>query len=327
MNNDTLTAIAGIRVGHAALPGGMSGCTVVMADGGAEAGVDVRGGAPSTLGADSLNPVNLIRTVHALFFSGGSAFGLSVADGVRRFLAERGRGFDTGCGVVPIVAGAVIFDLNVNDSDRRPDAALGYEACLSASSGPVEEGSVGAGAGATVGKIYGSARGMKAGLGSACIQAESGVSVGALMVVNAIGNVVDPASGKHLAGCRRAPDSPEILDAELEMERMRQLQGFPQQQATVVGCVAANVRLSKTQLTKVAQMAHDGLARTIHPIHTIHDGDAIFALSCGKMEDVDVSIVGSLAARATALAVLRGVRKARSQGALPSCMDLSNRTT
>ena len=320
--NDTLTALECIRVGHAVLPDAPSGCTVILPEGGATAGVDVRGGAPGTCGTDTLNPLNLVDRVHGLFFSGGSAFGLSVAEGVKRFLRERRIGFDSGHGIIPIVCGAMIFDLGLNKTESHPDAQLGYEACCNVSHEPVAEGSVGAGTGATVGKLYGVERGMKGGLGNACIVAPTGVMVGALMVVNAFGNIVDPALGRTIAGCRENPQSPTILEARSEMLRLMRLRGFPDGQHTVVGAVATNVRLNKTQLTKVAQMAHDGLARTIDPAHTLYDGDTIFALSCGKLEDVEVTIVGALAAQATAQAVLRAVRQARSIGGLPAHMDL-----
>ncbi len=320
--NDTITAIAGLTVGHASLPETPSGCTVIFPRGGAVAGVDVRGGAPGTYGTDALNPVCLVDRIHGLFFAGGSAFGLSVAEGLKRFLVEQQVGFDTGCGLVPIVAGAIIFDLGVNCSHQYPDAALGYEACLKASPEPVAEGSVGAGLGATIGKLYGLNRAMKAGLGSAFIRAHSGLEVGALIVVNALGDIVDPARGQLLAGCRKSTVSRELIDSERELHKLTTLVGFQDGQHTVVGTVATNARFNKTQLTKVAQMAHDGLARTIYPAHTLYDGDTLFALSCGDLETVEVTVVGALAAQVTAQAVLRAVRKAHSLGNhLPACED------
>lgn len=320
--NDTLTAIESLRVGHAILSDGLSGCTVVLPRNGATAGVDVRGGAPATCGTDTLNPLNLVHRVHGIFFSGGSSFGLSVAEGVKRYLSERGVGFNAGHALVPIVAGGMIFDLGVSAADRHPDAVLGYEACLNASEAPVEEGSVGAGLGATVGKLHGLRRGMKGGLGSACLEAPTGVQVGALMVVNAFGNVVEPMGGRILAGCRESAESLRILDAEEEIRNLTRLQGFPEGEHTVVGVVATNVRLSKTQLTKVAQMAHDGLARTIFPAHTLYDGDTIFALSCGGGPDAEVSIIGALAAQATAQAVVRAVKRAWAVNQLPGYLDV-----
>ncbi len=322
MSNNTLTAIAGIAVGHAALPDIPSGCTVIIPEGGAVAGVDVRGGAPGTYGTDALSPLCLVDRIHGLFFAGGSAFGLGVAEGVKSFLREQQVGFDSGCGLIPIVAGAIIFDLGLNPSGHYPDAALGYEACLKASSEPVAEGCVGAGLGATVGKLYGLDRAMKAGLGSAFVRARSGVEVGALIVVNAFGDIVDPTCGRLLAGCRKDSVSKELIDSEQELQGLTTLLGFQDGQHTVVGVVATNVEFNKTQLTKVAQMAHDGLARTVCPAHTLYDGDTLFALSCGDLAGVEVTVVGALAAQVTAQAVLRAVRKAHSFGScLPACED------
>lgn len=322
MKNDTLTAIDGIRVGHAELDGIPSGCTVVLPGGGAIAGVDVRGGAPGTYGTDAFYPLNLVDQVHGLFFTGGSAFGHNVAGGVRQYLRERNLGFDTGHGLVPIVAGAVIFDLSINRSAVYPDAALGYAACVSASTDPVAEGNTGAGRGATVGKLYGIEQAMAGGVGSACVFAARGVRVGALFVVNAFGDVVDPDNRKILAGTRKDRTRLELVDSDSELMRIEQFQGFPNGQATVVGVVATNVKCNKTQLTKVAQMAHDGMARTVYPAHTMHDGDAIFALSAGEIKGVEVSIVGALAARATAEAIIRAVRNARALDAIPCHSDL-----
>ena len=287
MKNDTLTAIDGIRVGHAELDGIPSGCTVVLPGGGAIAGVDVRGGAPGTYGTDAFYPLNLVDQVHGLFFTGGSAFGHNVAGGVRQYLRERNLGFDTGHGLVPIVAGAVIFDLSITRSAVYPDAALGYAACVSASTDPVAEGNTGAGRGATVGKLYGIEQAMAGGVGSACVFAARGVRVGALFVVNAFGDVVDPDNRKILAGTRKDRTRLELVDSDAELMRIEQFQGFPDGQATVVGVVATNVKCNKTQLTKVAQMAHEGMARTVYPAHTMHDGDAIFALSVGEIKGVE----------------------------------------
>jgi L-aminopeptidase/D-esterase-like protein len=326
MPNDTLTAIKGLAVGHAALPDSPSGCTVIIPAGGAVAGVDIRGGAPGTYGTDALSPLCLVDRVHGLFFSGGSAFGLSVADGLRRFLREQQIGFDSGSGLIPIVAGAIIFDLGFNCSEQYPDAALGYAACQSASSDVVVEGCAGAGLGATVGKLYGLECAMKSGLGSAILRSETGVEVGALIVVNAFGDIVDPAVGRPIAGCRKNDSSNELIDSEREMQRLTQLRPFVDGQHTVVGVVATNVKLNKTQLTKVAQMAHDGLARTVYPAHTLYDGDTLFALSCGDLESVDVTIVGSLAAQVTAQAILRAVRKASPLGNLPAYENLLSTT-
>jgi L-aminopeptidase/D-esterase-like protein len=322
MSNNTLTAIRGIAVGHAGLPDTPSGCTVVIPTGGAVAGVDVRGGAPGTYGTDTLNPVNLVDRVHGLFFTGGSGFGLGVAEGLKLFLKEQNVGFNSGHGLVPIIAGAVIFDLGMNRSERYPDPALGYMACQNASFDPVTEGCVGAGLGATVGKLYGLERAMKSGLGSTFLRTETGLEVGALIVVNAFGDIVDPALNQPIAGCRKSAVSKELIDSDREIQRLATLRLFVDGQHTVVGVVATNARLTKTQLTKVAQMAHDGLARTVYPAHTLYDGDTLFALSCGELESVEVTVIGALAARVTAQAVLRAVHKAHALGDLPAYMDL-----
>ncbi|MCU0571514.1 MAG: P1 family peptidase [Syntrophobacteraceae bacterium] len=322
MENDTLTAVEGIRVGHAALPGVLSGCTVILPVGGATAGVDVRGGAPATCGTDTLNPLNLVHKVHGIFFAGGSTYGMGVAEGVKRYLRERSVGFESGYGPIPIVGGAMIFDLNLNRSDRFPDADLGYECCMSATSQPVPQGSVGAGIGASVGKIHGLERAMKGGVGSSCVEGASGLKVAALMVVNAFGNIVDPAGHRTIAGCREDPGSLQLVDADLEMRRLTRLRGFPDGRHTIIGAVATNVKLTKRELTKVAQMAHDGLARTVIPAHTLYDGDTIFALSHGTIEGVEVTIVGALAAQAVADAVLKAARAAESLGGLPAHRNL-----
>ncbi|MGV8074010.1 MAG: P1 family peptidase [Syntrophobacteraceae bacterium] len=323
MTNDTLTAIDGILVGHASLPGAPSGCTVILPEGGAIAGVDVRGGAPGTYGTDTLNPLNIVDRIHGLFFAGGSSFGLSVADGLKQFLLKKNVGFNSGHAIIPIISGAIIFDLGLNQTDRRPDAALGYDACLNASRSPVEEGCVGAGHGATIGKLFGVSRAMKGGLGSACIETTTGAKVAALMVVNAFGNVVDPSTNRIIAGCRESEQSLNLVDAELEIRKLSRLRDFPVGENTAVGVVVTNVKLDKTQLTKVAQMAHDGLARTIYPAHTLFDGDAIFALSCGNHDFVDVSIIGALAAQAIAESVVRAAHKAHSLANLPAYADLN----
>ncbi|SMC22806.1 L-aminopeptidase/D-esterase [Desulfacinum hydrothermale DSM 13146] len=322
MENTTLTALDGIRVGHAETNTGLSGCTVILLDQGAPAGVDIRGGAPGTYGTEGLNPIHLVDRVHAVFLTGGSAFGLTVGDGVRRYLKSRNVGFQTEYGVVPIVCGAVIFDLGINQHGDPPDADLGIRACEAATTAPVEEGCVGAGCGATVGKLLGLDHAMKGGLGSCCMRNPSGLLVGSLVVVNPFGDVVDRRSGRILAGCRTAPESRDFLDSQQALEDRLRLRGFSSGQNTVLGVVAINAALNKTELTKVAQMAHDGLARSIVPCHTQVDGDTVFALSCGHLQGVDVSIVGSLAAQCLETAVVRAVWAATSRGGLPAARDL-----
>ena len=319
-----LTDVPGLKVGHFTHGRRPTGCTVVLVEAGAVCGVDVRGGAPGTRETDLLAPVNLVERVHAIVLSGGSAFGLDTATGVMRYLEEKRIGFDTGVARVPIVPAAILFDLNLGDPSLRPDAAAGYAAAKDAHDGPVTEGNVGAGAGATVGKLFGFARAMKGGLGSASVRLPgSAVVVSALVVVNAVGDVVEPASGRLLAGARAAV-GPGLEDARRALLEGRLPGGAPRGENTTLGVVATNVRLSKTQATKVAQMAHDGLARTIRPAHTPWDGDTLFALSTGAVDDPGGEmLVGALAAEVVAAAVLRGVRAATGLPGLPSVRDLA----
>jgi L-aminopeptidase/D-esterase-like protein len=316
-----VTAIAGIKVGHHTLAARPTGCTVVLAEAGAVAGVDVRGSAPGTRETDLLNPLNLVDRVHAIVLAGGSAFGLDAASGVMRYLDERGVGFPTSYGVVPIVPAAILFDLGVGDPKVRPGADCGYAAASSASSGPIAEGSVGAGAGATVGKLHGMERAMKGGVGTAALTLPNGLTVAALVAVNAFGDVIDPATGRVVAGVRTA-DGRGLADARVLL-RTGASQRNPIGENSTIGVVVTNARLTKTQATKVAQMAHDGLARAITPIHTQSDGDALFALATGALAiDADVSVVGALAAEAVADAVLRAVRQATGLPGLPAVRDL-----
>ena len=321
MTNDTITSIEGILVGHYTDRENNTGSTVVIPEEGAVAGVDVRGGAPGTYGTDTLQPLNLVSRVHAIIFTGGSAFGLDTVSGVRRYLEEKKIGFNSGYGLVPIVAGAVVFDLGVNPGRKFPDSKSGYQACLNASAWPVEEGSVGAGTGATVGKLYKLNRAMKGGLGSCCIQGAKGLKVGALVVANPFGDVVDPGTGKVIAGVL-SPDKKAFACAWKLIRKMNTLSGFPDGGNTVLGVVATNARFNKTQLTKIAQMAHDGIARAVNPAHTMYDGDTIFALSTGELDGFEVSIVGCLAAEAMASAIVRAVRKATRCGNIPAVEDL-----
>lgn len=316
-----ITDVDGVRVGQVTLESGLTGCTVVLVEGGATAGGDVRGGAPGTVETDLLDPVNTVDFVNAVVFSGGSAFGLATRDGVVRHLAEQGEGYAVGsAGVVPIVTGAIIFDLGLNPTGPRPGAECGYEAARTATSGAIEEGSVGAGAGATVGKLRGSERAVKGGVGTAAIRLESsGLVVAALVVVNAVGDVIDPSTGQVVAGVRS--DAGGFLDAR------RLLREAPGPDAaggnTTIGVVATNARLTKAQANKVAQMAHDGLARAIVPSHTPADGDTMFSLATGALEDgFSVSQVGALAAEAVSDAILRAVRAARGIGGVPAVGEL-----
>ena len=318
----SLTDVPGIRVGHATDPVGLTGCTVVLCEEGAIGGVDQRGGAPGTRETDLMRPMHLVERVHAVLLTGGSAFGLAAADGVVRYLEERGVGFDTGVAKVPIVPAAVIFDLNLGDPTARPDAAMGYAACQAATDGPVPEGNVGAGTGASAGKLLGITRAMKTGIGSTAVRLGDGLVVAALMVVNPFGNVVDPRSGLILAGVR-PPEMERPADPLLLMQFFYEkglLRPSPATN-TVIGVVATNARLSKEEVNKVAQMAQDGVARAVRPAHTMFDGDTLFALATGE-KPVDVNVVGAFAAEVVAQAIARAAKTAQSTGGLPAYRDL-----
>jgi L-aminopeptidase/D-esterase-like protein len=318
-----LTDVSGIKVGHFTMTERPTGCTVILAEAGAVAGVDVRGSAPGTIETDLLNPINLVQQVHAVFLSGGSAFGLDVATGVRKYLYERKIGFETRVAKVPIVPGAIIFDLGVGGRPEVwPNADCGYRAAMAARTGAVEEGNVGAGAGATVGKMTGAGGPMRGGLGTSSISAPSGADalvVTALVVVNAVGDVIDPRSGTLVAGVR-TPDGKGLADARMLVRRGSAPPPKPGQNTTI-GVVATNARLTKVQATKVAQMAQDGLARAIYPSHTMADGDTIFALATGEIDNSDVTRIGALASDAVVEAIVRGVRAATSVPGYPSARD------
>ncbi len=317
-----ITDVEGIRVGHFTDSRRPTGCTVLIFEKGATAGVDVRGSAPGTRETDLLNPINTAEQVQAILLSGGSAFGLDAASGVVRYLEEHGLGFRLGPVVVPIVPAAILYDLNVGDPKIRPTAESGYKACQSASSGKVAEGNVGAGTGATVGKMFGWKQAMKSGLGTASIRiAKTGVVVGAIVAVNAVGDVWDPKTGQIIAGAR-TQDGAGFMDS---MAQIRAGRGVEVQAGanTTIGVVATNVALDKTQMTKIAQMAHDGLARTINPVHTLSDGDTIFAVATGANSTrANHGAIGALAADVMARAVLRAVMNARGLPGLPSASDL-----
>lgn len=313
---NTIVDVPGIRVGHADDATGYTGCTVLLLEGGAIAGVDVRGAAPGTRETDLLSPVNLVQEVHAIVLSGGSAFGLDAATGVMRYLEEQDIGLDVGVARVPIVPSAVLFDLAFGNPSARPNADMGYEAARRASKDPVAEGNVGAGYGATVGKLAGPFSAMKGGLGSASITLPNGLVVGAVVAVNAVGNVRDPDTGQWIAGAR-GPDGAILAPEALLKSFTSPLPGTN----TTIAVVASNAKLNKAQATKVAQMAHDGLARTIYPVHTMHDGDTVFAVATGGVETA-VDVVGALSAHVLGEAVLRGIRAAESLGGLPAARDL-----
>lgn len=322
-SHGSFTDVDGLRVGHFTDSRRPTGCTVVLFDQGAVAGVDVRGSAPGTRETDLLSPINTVERVNALVLSGGSAFGLDTASGVMRFLEESKIGYRVGSIVVPIVPAAILFDLGVGDSKIRPDAQAGYAACHAASKDAPAEGNVGAGAGATVGKMFGMKAAMKSGIGMASFAiGSSGLVVGALVAVNAMGDVRDRHTGQILAGARAA-NGQGFLDSMARILAGATLDRANLGGNSTIGIVATNAVLSKREATKVAQMAHDGLARTINPIHTAFDGDTIFAAATGTAATrADVSTIGAIAAEAVAQAVNRAVLTAASFPGLPAHGDL-----
>jgi len=325
MTRDSICDVAGLRVGHFSDPRRPTGCSVVLVEDGAVCGVDVRGASPGTRETELLSPFNAVPQVHAVLLAGGSAFGLDAAGGVMRWLEERGVGVVVGPARVPIVPAAILFDLWVGDATIRPDAAAGYAACAAARASAPAEGNVGAGSGATVGKLFGIERGMRGGIGSASVTV-AGITVGALIAVNALGDVIDPASGTPLAGARGADGRLRgTLQALLAGELPAPLQPGS---ATTIGVIATDAQLDKAQAGKIAQMAHDGLARAINPVHTMGDGDTLFALGTGAAgRTADTTLLGALAAEVTARAVLRAVRAAQALSGpglptLPAAGDL-----
>ena len=298
--NQTLTAIDGIKVGHATDATARTGCTVVLCPAGATAGVDVRGAAPGTRETDALRPGGLVQKAHAVLLTGGSAFGLDAAGGVVQYLEEQNIGFPAGPVRVPIVPAAVIFDLGVGDAKVRPDKEMGYQACLNATDEPVAMGTIGAGIGATVGKAPGVTP-SPGGVGSACRCLDSGLIVAAIVVVNALGNVVDPGTGLIVAGGKEDGDFVDIT------ERLLGASNIVHGTNTTIGVVATNATLSVTEVNRVAEMAHDGMARAIRPSHTMFDGDTLFSLATGAHTGSSVNTVGILAAEVVAAAIVNAV--------------------
>lgn len=317
-----ITAVAGISVGHHTLSERPTGCTVVLAADGAVGAVDVRGGAPGTAETDLLAPDNTVERVNAIVLSGGSAFGLEARTGVVRFLYERKIGYRTGAGPVPIVPAAILYDLSVGGRpDVWPTADCGYRAASSARAGEIDEGSVGAGAGATVGKMLGGGRAMKGGVGSAALRTADGLVVGAIVAVNAVGSIVDHRTGRPIAGVRTADG--KSLEDPFGIVRRGVIQPGPAREATTIGVIATNARLTKSQALKVAEMAHDGLARSIVPAHTPSDGDTLFVLATGdRAADSNLGAIGALAAEAVSDAIARAVRTARGLPGFPAAADI-----
>lgn len=323
-NAGGLTDIDGLKVGHFTDDRRPTGCTVVLCEKGAVAGVDIRGGAPGTRETDLLNPLNTVQQIHAVVLSGGSAFGLDTASGVMRYLDEQGIGFPMGQSIhVPIVPAAILYDLEIGDARIRPTADSGYAACKNASSGKIAEGNVGAGAGATIGKMFGPKFAMKSGLGAASIRAgNTGVIVAALATVNAVGDVYDPKTGAILAGAR-ADDGKSMRNSMKHIRGGYSVFKISPEKNTTLGVVATNAALTKAEAAKVAQMAQDGLARAINPVHTPYDGDTVFALSTGTLKgDAQVGAIGALAAEAMAEAIVRAVTQATGIPGYPSYKDL-----
>lgn len=326
---NAITDVPGILVGHAQNEEALTGCTVILCEKGAVGGVDQRGGAPGTREVDALHPMHLVSKIHGIVLAGGSAFGLEAATGVMRYLEEKDVGFDTRIVKVPIVPAAILFDLGIGNPDVRPDAAMGYQACQYASADPPAEGNFGAGTGATVGKILGVGQCMKSGIGTASMEIGAGVIVGAIVAVNAFGDIIDPSTGNIIAGARSKDVGPVHIGAPgFFADTMQVMQtligrtalGFGSRGNTVIGVVATNAKLDKESINKVAQMAHDGLARTVRPAHTMLDGDTIFAIATGE-HTADVNIVGAYGAEVFAQAILRAVRLAKPVAGIPAISE------
>jgi L-aminopeptidase/D-esterase-like protein len=331
--NNNLCDVSGISVGHAVAKGRLTGCTVILTGlNGAVAAVDVRGAAPGTRETELLAAENLVEKVHAVVLTGGSAFGLDAASGVMRWLDEKGIGFDTSYGKIPIVPAAVLFDLPLvregDDAKARPNADLGYVACESASSIDTSQGNVGAGAGATVGKLFGIDRAMKGGLGQASVKVGPWI-VSALVVCNAIGDVIDPTTGHVIAGVRESANSKVLGDTQKMLLRGDRLPRVLPGTNTTIGVVATNANLSKVQTKRLAMSAHDGLARAVRPAHTPYDGDTLFALATGEIDlALDLTLLNFMAAEATARAIASAVRHASGvqtiSGWVPAMVDLAH---
>jgi L-aminopeptidase/D-esterase-like protein len=318
---NAITDVSKIKVGHYTDKKAVTGCTVILCETGAIAGVDVRGSSPGTRETDLLRPMNLVERVHAILLSGGSAFGLDAAGGVMRYLEEQDIGYETLAAKVPIVPAAILFDLNIGSSKIRPGIEEGYKACLAATDKEVAEGCVGAGTGATVGKILGIERATKSGLGTASCKICGDIIVAALVVVNAIGDVTDPKTGGVLAGPRDQNNKCFFNTVELLTEGTYSYKQNSLPTNTTLGVVATNACLTKEQVNKLAQMAQDGLARAINPSHTMYDGDTIFALSLGDKIG-DITMLGTAAAEVVADAIVRAIQHAETLAGIPAIKDI-----
>lgn len=320
MKEINITDIKGIQIGQAQDKAAGTGCTVIICKDGATAGVDVRGGGPATRETDLLNPINMVQQVNAIMLSGGSAFGLDAASGAMQYLEEQKCGFDMQVAYIPIVCGASLFDLSIGNPDIRPNKEMGYLACVNSEKNePVQEGNYGAGCGASVGKIMGPEYAMKSGIGTSAIQIND-VQVGAIVAVNAVGNVVDYQTNEQLAGIYDSQNRCIIPAENIVYQQMEQLNNLPSGNTTI-GCIITNVKLDKAQCTKIAGIAHNGYARAIHPVHTMSDGDTIFVLSTNEVEAMP-DAVGMLATEMMAKAINRAVKTADSAYGLKSYKDL-----
>ena len=324
MNNLGITSIPGVRVGHYTDLDNATGCTVILCECGAVGGVDVRGSAPGTLGTDSLAPTALVERVHAVVLSGGSAFGLNTVAGVVSYLEEKGVGIEFGNATIPIVSGAILFDLGLVKGDVRPGPDEGRAACLAASSGAVEEGSVGAGTGATVAKLLGRDRGLKGGIGTSALDLGDGLVVGAIVAVNAVGGVVDPETSEIVAG-PLDDDGISMLDSMKIITSPGFGETAPRAgQNTTIGVVATNATLTKSQANKLADVSHDGLAMAVRPAHLMSDGDTMFALATGGHEaEANMNRLCAAAALCTSWAIVRAVRKATGLGGVKAVWELT----
>jgi L-aminopeptidase/D-esterase-like protein len=321
-----ITDVAGIEVGHFTDSRRPTGCTVVIARDGAVGGVDVRGAAPGTRETDLLAPTNLVDQVHGILLAGGSAWGLDAATGVVRWLEEQGVGYPVGSARLPLVPGAVLFDLLVGDASIRPDAAAGYRACELASTMPPAEGNVGAGTGAAIGKVFGIERAMKGGVGTASVTVE-GITVGALIACNALGDVIDPETAAVIAGAR-TPDGKSLADTRRALLRGEPPKPLLAGTNTTIGVIATDAVITKVQASRLATMGHDGLARSINPVHTMSDGDTLFMLGTGRAgKSVGMMVLGTMVAEAVAIATARAARAAQGITAgklhLPAAGDLA----
>lgn len=317
MKEIKLTDIKGVKVGQYENQEAATGCSVIIVENGATAGVDVRGGGPATRETDLLNPINMVQQIHAVMLSGGSAFGLDAASGAMQYLEEHGVGFDMSVARVPIVCGASLFDLSVGNPHIRPDKEMGYKACQDSENDLIKEGNYGAGCGASVGKLLGFEHAMKGGIGTYGLQVGN-VQVAGIVAVNACGNVINYQTQEILAGVNI--DKKCVSASQIILDQMDQLRKLPDGNTTI-GCIVTNVKLTKEQCTKIAGISHNGYAKSIDPVHTMSDGDTIFVLSTNEVDGM-VDAVGILAVEVISKCIQRAIKKAKSGYGLLAYQDL-----